>query len=257
MRAGDDGCRRMTSARTPALNCWIGSTVACSQLTVDHRQTEVVSQLRTVQTLSIIVHALCLASASPRRQNCSPPPALSSTSFPPTSTRHRVPGEPPQRVRPSRGAGQGRPRGQSVRARPDHPRRRHRRRGGRSADGEARRRRAMRSMLDALSGRVHEVHTAVVVRASRAVSSRRSSRPRFASIRSAKREIAWYHLDRRGRRKGRSVWDSGACGALHRPHRRILVERRRAANCDGLPAAGEAGAAVLRAAPNQIDPVQR
>ena len=95
------------------------------------------------------------------------------------------------------------------------------------------------SMLRALSGGVHEVHTAVVVRAgSRQASETEdvvTTRVRFNPL--TEREIAWYISTRRGRGKGRRLRHPGPRGALHRPHRRVLVERRRPADFDGLPAA--------------------
>ena len=94
------------------------------------------------------------------------------------------------------------------------------------------------SMLRALSGDVHEVHTAVVVRAvagGRQVEEVVTTRVRFSPLTDA--EIAWYIATGEAEGKAGRLRHPGPGGAVHRPDRRLLVERRRAADLDGLPAA--------------------
>ena len=194
--------------------------------------------LPEVQTLSLSSVRFVLASASPRRAELLASAGFEFDVVPADVDETPAPGEPPRTTRL-----------RVARAKAEHVRHRQLSDGrivlaadtvvvaggrlmGKPADADD-----AHSMLKALSGVVHDVHTAVVVRASGSAARAKSSPP--GSIQPAQRaRDCLVSLDRRGRGKGRGVRHSGPRGAVHRADRRIVVERRRAADRDRIPAAG-------------------
>lgn len=111
------------------------------------------------------------------------------------------------------------------------------------------------SMLRALSGRVHEVHTAVVLAGAIDREAVVTTAVRFNVLSEA--EIEWYVAT------GEAEGKAGAYGIQGRAARFIDSIDGSWSNVVGLPIAAvyrmlsEAGAGVLANAPVQIDPVQR
>jgi septum formation protein len=111
------------------------------------------------------------------------------------------------------------------------------------------------SMLRALAGRVHDVHTAVVLRGAIDREAVVTTMVRFNSLTDA--EIDWYVAT------GEADGKAGAYGIQGRAARFIEGIDGSWSNVVGLPIAtvyrmlSEAGAAPLVRAPDQIDPVQR
>jgi septum formation protein len=111
------------------------------------------------------------------------------------------------------------------------------------------------SMLRALSGRVHEVHTAVVLGGAIDREDVVTTTVRFNALTDA--EIEWYVAT------GEAEGKAGAYGIQGRAARFIEGIEGSWSNVVGLPIAtvyrllSEAGAGVLATAPDQIDPVQR
>ena len=186
-----------------------------------------------------MIDPLCPSSwHRPRRvgRSSSPPPVFNSRSFRQTWTKHLLTGEPRENLCASRRAGKGRRGLAAIVSRPDHPCGGHGRRRGRAADGEAGRCEGRRIDAQRVVGR----RASGPYRCGRPGSRRaggRSRHDRGPIQPPERRRDCLVSLDGRVRGEGRWVRHPGARRAIYRWDRRFLVECRRTADRDGLPAA--------------------
>ena len=180
---------------------------------------------------------LILASASPRRAELLTPAGFA---FDVDRRRRRrdAAGRAKRRsVRAARGAGQGAPRRGEARCTGPSCSRPTRSSSSTARSSESRGTPTTpQRMLRRLSGGRTRCSPAVVVRAADGETSEVVT-TRVAFPAPDRRGDRLVRRARRADGQGRRLRDPGARVAVHRPDRRLLVERRRAADCDGLPPA--------------------